>query len=233
LEGVLSELPAGFCRFTVNYLAPLIINNGTGVAAHFGLLWRKGLKKTPPVTQYSAIGGGALVTYEGLEYLKSIGGASETKESLDARFFIPEDRIIEAAERFRTDPSLLIDGLLHELQGELCGDELGLGPIIPEARLANIREQPLGWMVMAGSPILRPDPQGRVREQDATSERLIRGFKLYVPPDAWDAMLVHPSIRRFTAEEVARTEEGLVVATANDGVTRIGNNMFLPSAFKE
>ncbi len=224
------KIPDGYCRFTVNYLVSQIVRIDTNEAAHVGLLWRKGLKKTPPVTQYAAIGGGALLTANGIYYINSIGAIFETEVLTDARVFISKNRVIEAATRFRNDPSLLTGGLLHELRGELCGNELGLGPIIPEARLGEIEEVPLGWMVMAGSPILRPT-HDRVREQDATSERLIQGFELRVPSDMWDAMLAHQSIKRFTAEEVARTEEGLVVATADDGTTRIGNNMFLPNAF--
>lgn len=230
----MTKIPAGFSRFSVNYLIALVINADiAGVSTHLGLLWRKGTRKTPPVYQYSAIGGGALLTDAGLALVKSVGGILEEPDGRDARFFIPDEHVVEFARRFREEHSgLLVEDMHHELLSELAGDELGQGAILSPSDLQALIVEPIGWAVMAGSPILRPGDGNQPDEPTRKgSERLIRGFTITAPSYIYDTLVRHESVREFSETEVERTKEGRVVAKANDEVTNIGNNMFLPSAF--
>lgn len=228
----MAQIPQGFRRFSVNLLVSFV-SNEFGEWSYPGLLWRNGLKRMPPVRQHSAIGGAALLTPAGKQYVLSIGGQLEDPASDDMRVFIPVDMVQEAADRFRRDTELLVQTMEHELLGELFGDELGMGPILSDASLMEeIEVHFIGWAAMAGSPILNPAPPGLERDGDKETERLLRGFALRVSERVWQAMHNHPAIHWFRLEDVERTMDGLRVATADDG-TLIGNNLLLPRVFRQ
>ncbi|MEK9155178.1 MAG: hypothetical protein AAB839_00865 [Patescibacteria group bacterium] len=210
-------------RCSVSHLGLLLQNIDTGERFYPGLLWRKGLRKG--IRQYSAIGGAALLTDLGLAYIGSCNGTLETEER-DARFHVPCEHAIDLLELFQMRRDLCVDGLEHELLAELAGDELvefGMSPILTPEQVRTIEVGYLGWVYMTGNPLTTP-VEGRVREGDATSERLIRAYCLRADRQIVNALRRHDAIRLYTETEARRTEGGLVTGQANDG-TKIGNNI--------
>lgn len=230
----MSNIPEGFRRVSFGGLVAFVHNAETGEWGYPGLLWRNGLEQVPSVKQFSAIGGALLLTRAGRMYVQEIGGQLVKPNTRDARMYIPEDLVRNVATRLQSDRALLVPNPGHELVEELAGNELGMGPVLPDKTLLDeTHTQSLGWYAMAGSPTLNPAPEGRERADDkGQSERLFQGFVFMVRNPVWRAMHNHPAIRWFTEREILRTEGGLTVATADDGETKIGNNMIHPRYFR-
>jgi hypothetical protein len=180
--------------------------------------------------QYAALGGGAMLTEVGKQYLEGRFGATGFEFDkhtgfFDARFVVDESMCEKVFEHFagiagksnnhEHNPTL-------DILAELTGSEQGHQSILPERML--------GLAKLEFLKVVRQKPAASGADTSARAimqtRRLFRIYRLYLYDDAAITVCNSKQIKFLTNEELASTNGGSTAGMANDGVP-MQNNLFL------
>ena len=216
-------------RFSIANLAWYARNMITAERVQFGILNPAKLAKG--VKQYMALGGGAMLTQQGKEFLEKEFGATD---------FEPEGRPGVFDARFRADaehlePIFRMFGLhqpAFELNPTLDIMEELSGKEHPESGPGLLKEKDLERVFCTFRFSIRQAPaktgedtSSRASDSLAT-RRLFRVCELQMPEDVYLQFVSSPGVKVLSEEELRSTQGGATAGVGSDG-TPIQNNLFL------
>jgi hypothetical protein len=203
-----------------NLISKIICSDGR--EGYLGILYDKALQKG--ITQYIAVGGGAELFENGMNFLKHYHEADPYSfEGSDARFKLPGKNVagaLIALGNQRIDSQLIERGVERELFEEFIDEQKDAVLTNEEISLCKLE-----YMGSYRQPI-NTKQGGSMNTSGSVTARLFFVYNMLVTPKIFDKIKSHESMRILTAEEVATTEGGSKTGYTSDGAV-IGDNLFL------
>lgn len=205
-------------------LASYLKNNETGEVVPISILNKKRLAKGERFLQ--ALGGAAMMTPEGREFVERGYGAEFQGEGYDrddAQFVLPAEYSEEIIRLFRVNQSLCqrspMDEVLHELEQEPFCD----CTILPPGTLVDVYtvHESTCRQAFADDGI---GTSARAQAQDVPTKRMFFVHTLCVSGSVFEKLCASPYVQVLSKEELDTTQMGRTKGVAMDG-TPLADNL--------